>query len=122
MTKAFAGDNGDVKELHGCEVEWIDDRGNWKLKELPGTEFVLRVDLVLLALGFLHVAHDGLVNDLGLQLDAKGNVIADNYQTSEPWVFAAGDTVSGASLVVRAIRSGREAAAVMDRWLRQNPQ
>jgi NADPH-dependent glutamate synthase beta subunit-like oxidoreductase len=74
------------------------------------------------ALGFLHVTHEGLVQDLGLQLDAKGNVIVDRYQTSEPLVFAAGDTVSGASLVVRAINSGREAAAAMDRWLRQNPQ
>ena len=122
MTKGFAGDNGQVKELHGCEVQWINADGDWQLKEVPGTEFVLRTDLVLLALGFLHAAHDGLVRDLGLRLDAKGNVIVDRYQTSEPWVFAAGDTVSGASLVVRAINSGREAAAVMDRWLRQNPQ
>ena len=118
MTKAFAGDNGDAKELHGCEVEWLNDNGNWKLKELPGTEFVLRVDLVLLALGFLHVTHDGLVKDLGLQLDAKGNVIADNYQTSEPMIFAAGDTVSGTSLVVRAINSGRGAAEAIDQWLK----
>jgi NADPH-dependent glutamate synthase beta subunit-like oxidoreductase len=122
LTKTFAGDNGNVKELHGCEVEWLNVDGNWKLKELPGTEFVLKADLVLLALGFLHVTHEGLVQDLGLQLDPKGNVIVDSYQTSEPWVFAAGDTISGASLVVRAINSGREAAAAMDRWLRQGPQ
>ena len=119
MTKAFSGDNGHVKELHGCEVQWTLADGDWKLKELPGTDFSLKVDLVLLALGFLHVTHDGLVKDLSLQLDAKGNVIADGYQTSEPWVFAAGDTISGASLVVRAINSGREAAAAMDRWLHQ---
>jgi glutamate synthase (NADPH/NADH) small chain len=122
LTKAFAGDNGNVKELHGCEVEWQSADGNWKLKELPGTEFVLKADLVLLALGFLHVTHEGLVRDLGLQLDPKGNVMVDGYQTSEPWVFAAGDTINGASLVVRAIKSGREAAAAMDRWLRQGPQ
>jgi NAD(P)H-dependent glutamate synthase small subunit len=122
MTKAFGGDNGSVKELHACEVEWTNDKGNWKLKELPGTEFTLKVDLVFLALGFVHVTHEGLVKDLGLQLDAKGNVIADGYQSSEPWVFAAGDTISGASLVVRAINSGREAAAAIDRWLRQGPQ
>jgi glutamate synthase (NADPH/NADH) small chain len=122
LTKAFGGDNGNVKELHGCEVEWLNTNGNWQLKELPGTEFVLKADLVLLALGFLHVTHAGLVQDLGLQVDAKGNVIGHGYQTSEPWVFAAGDTVSGASLVVRAINSGREAAAAMDRWLRQGPQ
>ena len=135
MTKGFGGDNGSVKELHACEVEWTNDNGSWKLRELPGTEFTLKADLVLLALGFVHVTHEGLVHDLGLQLDAKGNVIADGwgsptpdsalgspYQTSEPWVFAAGDTISGASLVVRAINSGREAAAAMDRWLRQGPQ
>ena len=122
LTGAFGGDNGDVRELHACEVEWTNADGNWKLRELPGTEFVLKADLVLLALGFLHVTHDGLVKDLGLQLDAKGNVIVDNYQSSEPWVFAAGDTISGASLVVRAINSGREAAAAMDRWLRQASQ
>lgn len=122
LTKAFAGDNGNVKELHGCEVEWFTVDGNWKFKELPGTEFVLKTDLVLLALGFLHVTREGLVQDLGLQIDAKGNVIGHGYQTSEPWVFAAGDTISGASLVVRAINSGREAAAAMDAWLRQGPQ
>jgi NADPH-dependent glutamate synthase beta subunit-like oxidoreductase len=105
--------------LHGCEVEWVKQPDGWKIKELKGTEFVQEVGLVLLALGFLHVAHEGLVQDLGLQLDAKGNVIADDYQTSEPWVFAAGDTISGASLVVRAIDSGRLAAAAMDRWLCQ---
>ncbi len=119
LTKAFAGDNGFVKELHGCEIEWSNADGNWKFKELPGTEFTLKADLILLALGFLHVTHDGLVKDLGLQLDAKGNVIVADYQSSEPWVFAAGDTISGASLVVRAIDSGRRAAAAMDRWLRQ---
>ena len=119
-TKSFTGNSSGVKELHACEVEWVKQpNGGWKIKDVPGTEFVLPVDLVLLALGFVHVEHEGLVQDLGLQLDAKGNVIADNFQTSEPWVFAAGDTVSGASLVVRAIESGRLAAAAMDRWLHQ---
>ncbi|MBN1361560.1 MAG: glutamate synthase subunit beta [Sedimentisphaerales bacterium] len=119
MTNAFAGNGRGVKELHACEVEWVKQPDGWKIKEVEGGEFVLHVDLVLLAMGFLHVTHEGLVQDLGLQLDAKGNVIADQYQTSEPWVFAAGDTISGASLVVRAIDSGRQAAAAMDRWLRQ---
>jgi NADPH-dependent glutamate synthase beta subunit-like oxidoreductase len=119
MTREFTGNDGRVQELRGCRVEWSQQGGTWKLKELPGTEFSLKVDLVLLALGFLHVTHDGLVKDLGLQLDDRGNVMVRDYQTSEPWVFAAGDTVNGASLVVRAIHSGREAAAAMDRWLRQ---
>ncbi len=121
QTKAFSGDDGLVKELHACEVEWTSVNGSWKIKELPGTEFTLKADLILLALGFVHVVHEGLVKDLGLQLDAKGNVIVGDCQTSEPWVFAAGDTVSGASLVVRAINSGRQAAAAMDRWLHQGP-
>jgi glutamate synthase (NADPH) small chain len=118
QTRGFEG-NGRVRQVNACEVEWArQPDGGWKVKELPGTEFTVEADLVLLALGFLHVTHGGLVKDLGLQLDPKGNLMAPNYQTSEPWVFAAGDTVSGASLVVRAIESGRQAAAAMDRWLR----
>jgi glutamate synthase (NADPH/NADH) small chain len=120
QTKAFAGDQTGVKELHACQVEWVKEPKGWKIKELPGTDFIVEADLVLLALGFLHVSHIGLIKDLGLQLDAKGNVMAANHQTSEPWVFAAGDTISGASLVVRAIVSGRQAAEAMDRWLRQD--
>jgi glutamate synthase (NADPH/NADH) small chain len=118
QTKSFAG-NGRVRQVNACEVEWIrQPDGGWQVKELPGTEFTVEADLVLLALGFLHVAHGGLVKDLGLHLDPRGNLMAANNQTSEPWVFAAGDAVSGASLVVRAIESGRQAAAAMDRWLR----
>jgi len=120
MTKAFDGHQGRVSRLHGCEVEWIKDSDGWKLKELPGTEFTLDVDLVLLAMGFVHVEHMGLVEDLGLELDERGNILVRDYQTSRPGVFATGDSVSGASLVVRAIRSGRQAAAAIDRWLRQN--
>ena len=120
MTKSFGGENGAVRELHACEVEWVRNDRGWQLKELPGTEFSLKADLVLLAMGFVHVDHEGLIKDFDLQLDAKGNVIVDDYQTSEPWVFAAGDTILGASLVVRAIYSGRQAAEVMDRWLRRS--
>jgi len=73
---------------------------------------------VLLATGFLHVTHNGLVKGLGLNLDELGNLEVNNYQTSEPWVFAAGDSVNGASLVVRAVNSGRQAAAAIEDWLR----
>jgi glutamate synthase (NADPH/NADH) small chain len=73
-----------------------------------------------LALGFVHVTHDGLVRDLDIQLDDRGNIKMQNHQTSQPWVFAAGDAASGASLVVRAIKSGRDAAAAIDRWLSNN--
>jgi NADPH-dependent glutamate synthase beta subunit-like oxidoreductase len=120
MTKRFSGYETRVAELHGCEAEWIRQPAGWKIKELPGTDFSLKGDIVLLALGFLHVVHEGLIRDLRLQLDANGNLLVHDCQTSEPWVFAAGDTVSGASLVVRAINSGREAAAAMDQWLRRN--
>jgi NADPH-dependent glutamate synthase beta subunit-like oxidoreductase len=118
MTKKFEGGKDGVKRLHGCQVKWQKKSGNWKLEELEGTEFTIDADLVLLAMGFLHVNAGGLITDLGLKLDDRGNVITQNSQTSQPWVFAAGDTVSGASLVVRAIDSGRTAAAAIDKWLR----
>ncbi len=117
MTKEVRG-NGMVSELCCIEVQWVQGDKGWKLKELPGTEFTLKADLILLAMGFVHVMHAGLVENLGLQLDGRGNVLVNNFQTSEPWIFAAGDTVRGASLVVHAIRSGQDAAAAMDRWLR----
>ena len=107
-----------VTQLHCCRVEWVRKNGTWKPKELPGTDFNLDADLVLLAMGFLHVKYDGFVKKLDLKLDESGNVIVSNYQTSQPWVFAAGDTINGASLVVSAIDSGRQAAAAIDRWLR----
>ena len=69
-------------------------------------------------MGFLHVTHGGLVKELGLALDNSGNIDVDNNQTNVPWIFAAGDSANGASLVVRAIQSGREAAAAIDNRLR----
>ena len=104
-------------QLHGCQVEWIKNADGWKIRELPGTDFVLEADMVILATGFLHVVHNGLVSDLELKLDKQGNVAVNNYQTSEPMVFAAGDAISGASLVVRAINNGREAAEAVNYWL-----
>jgi len=118
MTKKFSGYETRVAKLHGCKVEWERKSDGWKINEVAGSEFVLDTDLVLLAMGFVHVAHDGLVKKLGLELDGSGNLKVDGYQTSRPWVFAAGDSVSGASLVVRAINSGRESAAAIDKWLR----
>ena len=111
-----------VGEVHGCEVEWVKDSCNWKIKELPGNDFVLKADLVILATGFLHVVPEGIIKNLGLKLDEKDNIKADNYQISEPWVFAAGDTVSGASLVVSAISSGRGAAAIDQRLTETCPE
>ena len=119
MTKKLTGTGIRFEQLHGCEVEWLNEAGGWKLKELPGTDFVIKADLVILALGFLHVIQTGLIKDLKLKLDGRGNIAVDNYQTSKPWVFAAGDSVDGASLIVRAINSGRAVAAAIDKWLRE---
>ncbi len=117
MTKRFLGAETRLTQLEGCEVKWHKTADSWKLKEIPESEFSCQADLVILAMGFLHVAQDGLVRNLELKLDDSGNVAVDNFQTSQPWVFAAGDTVSGASLVVSAINSGRQAAAAIDKWL-----
>ncbi|MEA3224495.1 MAG: FAD-dependent oxidoreductase, partial [Planctomycetota bacterium] len=87
------------------------------IEELSGTDFTLEADLAILAMGFVHVTHEGLIKNLGVQLDDRGNIAACDFQTSEPWVFAAGDSASGASLVVSAIDSGRQAAAAINRWL-----
>ena len=116
MTQRFGGIGVRVSQLHAVEVDW----SGGSPKEIPGAEFALGVDLVLLAMGFLHVTHGGLVEQLGLKLDSRGNIaVDDDGMTSEPGIFAAGDAVSGASLVVRAISAGRLAAAGIDRFLRR---
>jgi glutamate synthase (NADPH/NADH) small chain len=119
LTKKFSGVETRITELQCCKVEWFKQNGSWKLNELPGTDFTLKADLVILAMGFLHVAHNGLIKDLSLKLDDLGNVFVDNYQTNEAGIFAVGDTVNGASLVVRAINSGREAAEAIDNWIKE---
>jgi glutamate synthase (NADPH/NADH) small chain len=118
LTKAITGANGHVTHLHGCEVDWVEGVRGWEMRERPGTDFTLPADLILIAMGFVHVVHDELVSKLGLKLDNRGNVAVDRWMTSEPGIFAAGDTVRGASLVVHAINQGRLAAEAVDRWLR----
>lgn len=118
LTKALSVHNGQVTHLHGCEVEWIRGPRGWEMREKPGTDFTVPADLVLLAMGFLHVEHEGPVEQFGLQIDQRGNVVVKNWMTSVPGVFAAGDTVKGASLVVHAINHGREAARAIDHYLR----
>jgi glutamate synthase (NADPH/NADH) small chain len=117
LTKRLTGVSVRANELHGVEVESASGPKGWEMKEIPGTEFGMPVDLVLLAMGFLHVAHVGLVESLGLNLNPQGNVVVDDYMTSEEGVFAAGDTTLGASLVVSAIAAGREAAHSIDAYL-----
>ncbi len=120
VTKYFSGRNGKVEKLHGIRVEWVaDDKGGMKMQEVPGSEFELEADLVLLAMGYLHPVHAGMLAELGVDLDPRGNVKADTqqYQTSVPKIFSAGDMRRGQSLVVWAIREGRQAARSVDEFL-----
>jgi glutamate synthase (NADPH) small chain len=118
LTKALTGADGHVTQLHACVVAWTPGPKGWQMQELAGTEFTLPADLVLIAMGFVHVAHSGLVTNLGVNLDGHGNVVVDGWMSSVSGVFAAGDTVKGASLVVHAINQGRLCAAACDAWLR----
>ena len=120
LTKCFSGNNGHVERLHAVRIELgpRDGSGRPTMKEIPGSEFEVEAELVLLALGFLHPEHPGMLTDLGVELDGRGNVKADKSRmTSLPGIFAAGDMVRGQSLVVWAIAEGREAAHYMDRYL-----
>lgn len=117
QTQQLVGANGQVAKLHGCEVQWIEANGGWKMESCAGTEFTLAADLVLLAMGFVHVEHTGLLETLDVAIDGRGNVVVDDWMTSCQGIFAAGDTVRGASLVVHAINQGRLVAAAVDRWL-----
>ncbi|MSQ33974.1 MAG: glutamate synthase, partial [Dehalococcoidia bacterium] len=116
-TKGFAGRGGRVERLHAVRVEWVslDGTGRPTMRELPGSEFELQTELVLLALGFLGPERPGLLTDLGVKLDGRGSIQVDrNRMTSVPGVFAAGDSTRGASLVVWALAEGREAARGLD--------
>ncbi len=108
----FEGTAGTITQLHGIAVDG-------KLQPVGGTEFVLKADLVLLAMGFVHPVHDGLLEQLGVARDPRGNVKADtqSYRSSVDKVFAAGDMRRGQSLVVWAIREGRQAARAVDEFL-----
>jgi glutamate synthase (NADPH) small chain len=112
LTKELIAQNGVVKTLR-CA------RAGSDMKEIPGTEFDLKADLVLLAMGFVHPVHDGMLKNLGVKLDQRGNVEANlkDYRTSLDKVFAAGDARRGQSLVVWAIREGRQAARAVDEFL-----
>jgi glutamate synthase (NADPH/NADH) small chain len=113
-TVKFVGDeNGNVRELHGVHVGPPP-----KFEAVPGSEFVLKADLVLLAMGFTGPVRDGMIEQLGVTLDPRGNVRADeHYMSSVPGVFAAGDMRRGQSLVVWAISEGRKAAAAVNEYL-----
>ncbi len=119
-TTKFTGNNGRVTKLHAVRVEFQkDDQGRSRMVEIPNTAFELDVDLVLLAMGFAGPEKRGLLTDLEVTLDARGNVAVDeNYMTNVDGVFAAGDMKRGASLIVWAIAEGRKAAAGIERYLK----
>ena len=112
MTTRLSGEGGEVRTLHCVRVDG-------KINAIPGSEFDIPADLVLLAMGFVHPVHEGMIASLGLDLDSRGNVKADTlgYQSSRRKVFAAGDMRRGQSLVVWAIREGRQCAHSVDAFL-----
>ena len=122
-TKSIEGKDGKVTAINCVRVGWEkDDSGRWQMTEIPGSEFQLKADLVLLAMGFLHPVHAGMLEELGVELDARGNIKGntegeDAYKTSIDKVFAAGDMRRGQSLVVWAIREGRQCARAIDEFL-----
>jgi glutamate synthase (NADPH/NADH) small chain len=121
-TRRFVGDeSGRVKAIDTIRVEWVKENGRFSMKEVPGTEKTWPATLVLLALGFLGPERGGMLEQLGVTLDGRGNVATDpaTGMTSVPGVFAAGDMRRGQSLVVWAIAEGRQAAARVDRYLRK---
>jgi len=111
-TKEFIGSEGKVEKLRIIRLDK-------EMKEIPGSEFELDADLVLLAMGFVHPVHEGMLSEIGVDLDERGNVKAntEDYQTATPKVFAAGDMRRGQSLVVWAIREGRQCARAVDKFL-----
>jgi glutamate synthase (NADPH/NADH) small chain len=117
-TTHFTGDEqGRVKQLHGIRVEPPP-----RFEAIAGTEFTMEADLVLLAMGFTGPVRNGMIEQLGVELDQRGNVkTREDYQSSVPGVFAAGDMRRGQSLVVWAIAEGRKAAAAIDKFLAQSP-
>jgi glutamate synthase (NADPH/NADH) small chain len=117
-TKLFDGD-GSVRSLRAVEVDWHQVDGRWQMTEREGTEFRLKADLVLLAMGFVSPVHEGLIEQLAVAVDDRGNVDADteSYATSVPGVYSAGDMRRGQSLVVWAIREGRQCARSVDEFL-----
>jgi glutamate synthase (NADPH/NADH) small chain len=120
-TKYFSGENGNVSQVHGVKIKFGDpdpNTGRRPMIEIPDSEFMLDVELVLLAMGFVHPIHEGMIKELDVKLDNRGNVASDtNKMTSVKGVFTAGDMTRGQSLVVWAIAEGREAARGVDQYL-----
>ncbi|MDK1029747.1 MAG: glutamate synthase subunit beta [Anaerolineae bacterium] len=118
-TKKILGGNGRVNKLSIADVTWEkSEKGGFEMSEVPDTEKEIDADLVLLAMGFVHVMKDGLVNDLGITLSSRGNIQCDeNYMTNVDGVFTAGDAKRGPSLIVWAFQEGRESAGNIHKYL-----
>jgi glutamate synthase (NADPH/NADH) small chain len=120
-TTHFSGADGRLTTLHAARVEMVTEGGRMTFKNVPGTEYAMEADLVLLAMGFQGPRREGLLSDLGVRLTDRGNVWRDrNWMTSVPGVFAAGDIQRGQSLIVWAIAEGRSAARGVDLYLMGN--
>jgi glutamate synthase (NADPH) small chain len=119
LTKEFLGDNnGRLTGLKTVDIKWgVNAQGKMGFEEIAGTERIIPCELALLAIGFVGAEKGGLVEELKLALDERGNIRSTNYMTSEEGIFAAGDIRRGQSLVVWAISEGREAARAVDTWL-----
>ncbi|MCX5657552.1 MAG: glutamate synthase subunit beta [Candidatus Omnitrophica bacterium] len=120
LTKRFIGEKGFIKKLSCVRVEFVktDDRVCPVMKEIPGSEFEIKADLVIIAAGFLHPEHAGLLGELNIKFDERGNVnTGEDYMTSVKKVFAAGDIRRGQSLVVWAVSEGRRSAYFIDKYL-----
>ena len=120
LTKRAVGEAGRVRELECIRVEWAKDaNGRFVMREIPGSAYSLQANLVLLAMGFLGPRRPGMVEQSGVALDPRGNIRANtiDYRTSVPKLFAAGDMRRGQSLVVWAIREGRQCARAIDAFL-----
>jgi glutamate synthase (NADPH/NADH) small chain len=120
LSKRAVGAKGRIEALECVRVEWVkDSSGRFQMKEMEGSSFPLKADLVLLAMGFVGPRKRGLLDQAGVELDGRGNVKANvvNYQTSVDKIFSCGDMRRGQSLVVWAIREGRQAARAVDQFL-----
>ncbi len=120
LTKSFTGEGGHVKKLRCVKVDFSEkDKNSCPImREMPGSEFEIDADLVILAVGFVHPQHEGLLSDLKIEFDKRGNVRTDDgYMTSKKGIFSAGDMRRGQSLIVWAISEGRKAAQSVDRFL-----
>jgi glutamate synthase (NADPH/NADH) small chain len=117
-TKIIGNKEGNVTGVEIVTIDWVKENGQFKMIEKADTKKIVKAELVLLSMGFVHCIHDGLASELGLEKDMRGNIkVNTKGQTNVEKVFASGDAVSGASLVVRAISSGRKAAENVQAFL-----